>query len=103
MNGQTSEPRAEYDTCEYNGSVARVEHRLNLEALPDEIDTRERVLEHFDRLSPGHSLIVLDDFGLGWIESFLEENRPGEFDRRFFHLHEEAGRREACVKKRAES
>jgi uncharacterized protein (DUF2249 family) len=89
------------EECEHEGTVARVENQLNLDALPESVNREERILETFDQLNPGHSLIVLDDYQLKWIESLLEEQRPDEFDRRFFHLHEEAGRNEACVKKRS--
>jgi len=91
------------DECEHDDTVARVEHRINLDSLPEDINHKEHVLEQFDAITAGHSLIVLDNHDLDWIEDFLNEERPETFDRRFFHLHEEAGRKEACVKKRADS
>lgn len=90
------------DECEHNGTVARVEECINLGGLPSSVDRNDRILENFDNLEPGRSLIVIDDFKLNWVENLLAENRPDQFDRRFFHLHKEAGRNEACVKKRTD-
>lgn len=89
------------EECEHEGTVAQVENCINLESLPETEDRDERIIDNFDDLEPGRSLIVIDDYQLDWLEELLADSRPDEFDRRFFHLHKEAGRNEACVKKRA--
>jgi len=87
--------------CEHEGTIAQVKDCINLGGLPDSVDRNDRVLDNFDRLEAGQSLIIIDDYKLDWISTLLDEHRPDQFDRRFFHLHREAGRHEACIKKRS--
>lgn len=94
-----SRPKGE---CEFAGEIARIRSRVNLASLPQQRSSQDSVLEAFDRLEPGTSLLVVDEVNLEWVRDFLEQQRPDSFDRRFFHLHDVAGRKEACVKKRVD-
>lgn len=75
-----------------------VETKVNLTPLPCR-HREQSLVEAFERLQPGETLQVIDDFDPAWIRAFFEQRFNVAFDDQTFEIEQNAGRFVAYIQK----
>ncbi len=74
-----------------------VTRRLELTSLRQCSNLDSIILNTFDDLEPGQTMVVTDIYNPGWIQELLDDRRPGQCDEAFFHADKQGRQYELFV------